>query len=378
MSYDFYVELFVRDKEKIEGKIKEYRDRITRREEWMEQNLSSFFREKLEVKNLYSIVKEASLFEKYYEGENDDRKEDIKAGYKGFIKNINAFTGCDEDLESLSVFKEPKIDMEILPSYSILISITFVLKKSYISQDAENFYIIDNPICKDKVFKVPYIRPSSLKGALRHAAVRGAFKDFDDLSDEDKINRRLILFRLFGDEKDNVKEYLDELFRKGLKDRFEEELRKYYEKRKDQEINVRGRLIFYPTFLNQIGLDVIAPHSRETRTPVRGPILFETSPERTEGTFSLLYFPFDLIGKDEERCKREVREDLEIIRESVKGLLSEYGFSAKRTSGYGVIEDHFEEGLLKTNFAGDKTFANWGEYYSVLDEVIKIFNERGE
>ena len=38
---------------------------------------------------------------------------------------------------------------------SSLIRIVFSLKKPYISRDDENFYIIDNPVCKDNVFKVP-------------------------------------------------------------------------------------------------------------------------------------------------------------------------------------------------------------------------------
>jgi len=104
MSYDFNAELFVRDKEKIERKIDEFQGRRTQREEWMEQNLSSLFREILETKSWYLITKEVSLFEKYYEGRNDNRKEDIKSGYKGFMKGINVHLLYDENLDDWVLF----------------------------------------------------------------------------------------------------------------------------------------------------------------------------------------------------------------------------------------------------------------------------------
>jgi len=234
---------------------------------------------------------------------------------------------------------------QILPRNSTLLKITFILKTPYISQDDEEFYIIDNPVCKDKVFKVPLVRASSWKGALRYAAIREAFKNFDELNDDEKVRRRLILFRLFGVEKDMVKEYLDELF-KDLKKEFDEELRKYYGKRKDQEINVRGRLVFYPTFFNQIGLDVITPHDRKTKTPARGPIYFETAPEDATGIFALLYVPFDLIGGKEEIVKREIKEDLEILKEAIPAMLTKYGFGAKTTAGYGITENKVKFQIL--------------------------------
>lgn len=361
MSYDFYAKLFVRDKERIEDKIEEFQGKRAQREEWIEQNLSSFFKENLETKNWYSIIKEISLFEKYYEGRNDDRKEDIKYGYKGFIKRVNVHSLCDENLEDWTLFekiKKPKIDMKNLPNY--LISITFTLKKPYLSQDDESFYIIDNPICKDKVFKVPYVRPSAWKGNLRFAALKEfEGKIFDEkLKEANWKEERAVLVRLFGNEKDKMSFYMDELIskyiyrnEKSLKD-IEEEFEKYLVDKGyvGREGSRQGRLVFYPTFLDKIDLDVITPLKRDTRTPARGPIDFEAAPGRriderdkarggAKGNFSLFYVPFDLVEKDENDVKKEVKEDLEIMKEAIPAMLTKYGFGAKTTAGYGAAED---------------------------------------
>jgi CRISPR-associated protein Cmr2 len=364
MGYDFYAEFYARDKEKIEAKIREFSGKRAQRGEWMEQNLCRFFREKLIAKNWYTIIKEISLFEKYYEGSNGDSKEDVKAGYKGFIRDIDVYSiDNSENLEKWAIFKEikePKIEVRSFSDHSIFIKVNFSLKKPYISRDDEDFYIVDNPICKDKVFKVPLVRASSWKGALRYAAIKEVFNDFDGLSDEVKIKRRLILFRLFGDEKEGVKDFLDELFGENLKNRFEEELRRYYKKRKDQEINVRGRLVFYPTFLDKIGLDIIAPHDRETRT-VKVPIQFEVVPENAEGTFSLLYFPFDLVGEEGVNVKEEIKEDWEILKEAIPAMLTKYGFGAKTTAGYGVAE------VKKIEVNGKDCGNDWNKFLEVIN-----------
>ena len=390
MSYDFNAELFVRDKEKIERKIDEFQGRRTQREEWMEQNLSSLFREILETKSWYLITKEVSLFEKYYEGRNDNRKEDIKSGYKGFMKGINVHLLYDENLDDWVLFKKPKIDTKSLPSHSNFISVTFTLRKPYISQDDEEFYVIDNPICKDKVFKVPLVRPSSWKGNLRFAALKGFEEDIFD----EKINEanwkeeRAVLVRLFGNEKDKMSSYIDELISKCIyrnekssKD-VEEEFEKYLVDKGyvGKEGTRQGRLVFYPTFLDKIDLDVITPLERDTRTPARGPITFEVVPGRevdergeirkgAKGSFSLLYFPFDLIDEEEERVKKEVKEDLEVLKDAIPAMLSKYGFGAKTTAGYGVVE--IENGALKTSFCWEKNFKDWNGFKEVINSIVE-------
>ncbi len=173
------------------------------------------------------------------------------------------------------------------------------------------------------------------------------------------------IVKLFGNEKDSQEEYLGKLCLlaiegelpagKKLKeeiDKINKEFDKWLidEKIVSKDIPSRsGRLFFYPTFFEEISLDVITPLSRETRTPVKGPIYFETVPERAEGVFRLLYYPFDLIAKGkfnefrinpnaQEHEKSEVQKDLEFLSKALRKMFYEIGFSAKKSSGFGVVE----------------------------------------
>jgi len=105
--------------------------------------------------------------------------------------------------------------------------------------------------------------------------------------------------------------------------------------------------MFYPTFFNLIDVEVINPHSRKTRAGTH-PIYLECVPQNAQGTFSLLYVTFDLIGADETEIRKQALSDLELVAEGLKEMFLTYGFSAKRTSGYGVAEDKIIKGEIKT------------------------------
>ena len=186
-------------------------------------------------------------------------------------------------------------DMSILPFGSWGINFNFKLIKPYISKDDTDFYVIDNPIKKEWVFKVPYIAPTQWKGYLR-SVVRNLLKQ------EDNTEIRL----LFGNEK---------------KDDFHQ----------------KGRLHFYPTYFTRIGLEVMNPHSRETGAGTN-PIYFETVPEGTEGIFTLLYVPLDLIGKEHKDIEAKVLDDFSLVAGGIKEMMSDYGFGAKTSSGFGLAE----------------------------------------
>ena len=408
ISYDFYAEFW--DEQKIDNFIKNFMMRVWS-EIWNDRNIKikdkkkNFEQKTIEnlLKGLYVQFTKAEPFvspvnfvmflkemesyiqrkKKYFDdfGKKELKKEYYETGNKKInypelpdelvkktYTEIFKYFPVSEKIKGLTEpfdFKEYS-EFSILPSYTLFLSVDFTLKKPYISRDDEEFYIIDNPVCKDKVFKVPLVRPTSWRGALRHAAIREAFKEFDKLSDDKRINKRLILFRLFGNEKDKVKEYLDELFGEELKRKFEEELRRYYKKMNDQEINVRGRLVFYPTFFNLIGLDIIAPHDRETRT-VKVPIQFEVVPRNAKGTFSLLYFPFDLIWHlysedkgEKDRAIKEIKEDWEILAEAIPEMLTKWGVGAKTTAGYGIAN------IEKIEVNGQECGTDWSK---VLEAV---------
>lgn len=254
-----------------------------------------------------------------------------------------------------------------IPNEGVLLKIKFKLIKPFISKDDEIFWPKENPICKEKVFKIPMIRASSWKGALRCAAMKCVLEG----NDNEKIKRRKIMLRLFGTEKDNIEKYLDGKFKEAnILERWKKEIEELKKKLKVKELHLRGRLIFFPTFFDQIDLDVIAPHDRKTRTITeRGPILFEVVPEGTNGTFSLLYYPFGLIEKlnsENENEKRnalnEIKEDFEFLATIIPEVLETYGFGAKTSSGYGIAE------INKICVNGQERGTDWKKVLEVVED----------
>src|SRR5207245_11544935 len=94
------------------------------------------------------------------------------------------------------VFESPKIDLTLLPAYSFVIQFTFTLAQPYISHDEQDFYIIDNPVRKDKIFGLPYIASTSWKGSLRAALWQLKYKEKD-----------VSIRRLFGNEKNATEDF---------------------------------------------------------------------------------------------------------------------------------------------------------------------------
>ncbi len=278
--------------------------------------------------------------------------------------NLNADLsdfGISEDILKLFKITKEFDNPENLPQYSTYLQIKFTLKKPYLSKDDDEFYIIDNPIVKDKVFKLPMVKSTTWKGALRFAAIK-VFEDWiyeklteSKLDKETVFKKRARIVILFGNEKDSQEEYLGKLCLLAIEgklptgnelkkkiDDVNKEFEKWLVKNEiiSKEIPSRsGRLFFYPTFFDTISLDVITPLSRETKTPVRGPIYFEIVPENTEGIFRLSYYPFDLIARGEfGKVKNELKDDMEFLAKAIRKMLCDIGFSAKKTSGFGVAE----------------------------------------
>ncbi|GAB6274275.1 MAG: RAMP superfamily CRISPR-associated protein [Peptococcaceae bacterium] len=196
---------------------------------------------------------------------------------------------------------------QYLPQNSTLIKISFTLKKPYTSKDDGEFHIIhvngrtkifENPIVRDKHTGLPMVKPSTWKGHLRFAAER---VERDDGAEKEKTIRRL-----FGSET-------------------------------AESEALRGRLYFFPTFFEELSeKDVITPLERSSRTPRRGPIELEIIGADKKGVLQLLYFPYP---KGSYYTDKEVEEDLKFLADSLKLMLYTYGFSAKKTSGFGVINN---------------------------------------
>ena len=296
-------------------------------------------------------------------------------------------------------------DLSIFPSGSWAIQINFTLRKPYISRDDTDFYIIDNPVKKEWVFKVPYVAPSQWKGALRAAMVRElVMRLLERKIDEEKFfEERIRLYRLFGNEKDGTAEFLNQALARfrveTLSRDAEDEPKKQWEQRVKQEIRkvaeqfesklrekgyrvgdiegFQGYLHFYPTFFDKIGLEVINTHDRETGASVKGPIYFECVPAGTKGTFTLLYVPMKEIDEDSSK------KDMEEVAKGLKAMLSEYGFGAKTSSGYGVADDKVD-GRLIARFSNVSTTAVQPPAVDIIPIVepkkdfLKYMNDAGE
>lgn len=194
-----------------------------------------------------------------------------------------------------------------LPVGSWFIQFGFTLSKPWLSKDDVPFYVKDgvNPVRKDKAFRVPTMASSSWKGLLRDTARR--IHHWTDEQTE--------MQRLFGNAKS-----ADDAFR-------------------------AGRLMFYPTFFGKIDVEMINPHNRKTKAGTK-PIYFECVPVNEQGTFSILYMPFDLIGKSPSDVRQESLRDLMSTVKSVGALMLKYGFSAKRSSGFGIAQNLVRHGFI--------------------------------
>ena len=195
----------------------------------------------------------------------------------------------------------------------------FELLTPWYSKDDRVFHVLDNPVRKDRVFGVPYMAAASWKGMLRwacrmQAGLREHLEQGKRFEDEEWSDPGWIL-HLFGNEK-------------GEKEKFHQ-----------------GALVFYPTWFDKIGFEVINPHDRSRRAG-KQPIYYEVVPGRRpkgkdsndyepggKGVLRLLYAPWP-----EMKIPAEPEEVFSKLLEAVDALLTRYGISAKRTVGWGTAK----------------------------------------
>lgn len=206
-------------------------------------------------------------------------------------------------------FDAPAVDLTQLPPLSFSVEFTFRLAQPYLSKDDAPFHILDNPVTREKIFRLPFVRASSWKGNLYSALWH--------LGHDKKQEPEVAVRRMFG------------ILR-------------------DAELGQAGRLRFYPTFFYASGLEVINPHDRQSGVGDR-PIAFQSVPIGEQGNFSLLYVPFELHEDAPETTRVDVADDLRLTAEGLRAMFCLYGFSAKRTSGYGMADDGVEDGVLRMN-----------------------------
>jgi CRISPR-associated protein Cmr2 len=281
------------------------------------------------------------------------------------IQKIQKISGIIDDKNNI------KNLIEKLPKYSFAVWIRFKLLGPYFSRDDDEFYIIQNPILKETVFKVSMIRGSSWKGALA-----GAFKRLLNNNNSEKSEIIESYLRIFGAGSDSIKgieSYLKEksknlkdfknnilefiLFELGMKvtkddiDEIEDEnnedkliqklQEKIFQKIKKNDLPIefqthKGKAIFYPTYFNKLSLEIINPHDRRKRAGTV-PIHYEVVPKDTEGILQIFYIPFDGVLKEDKDLKEEVEQDLKYLCQAIQTLADE-GIGAKTKLGWGRFE----------------------------------------
>jgi len=304
MNFEYYSQTLSEEIPNIQ-RIEELKTKLT---QLQKDNSDTTKKEQIiknEINKIYDIFcqKNPTLFFQYMRGQGKDAEE-LKDFWIGSLKNQQQKLGkLREKFKEIIDIVIPKIDQDfisILPKYSFAIQFKFKLAKPYISKDDREFYILDNPVKKEWVFKMPMVSPTIWKGNLRWTV-----RKIKGLTDEPFVSDDNQLVRLFGNER-------------------------------EKESYQQGCLIFYPTFFYNIGVEVINPHDRKTKAGIK-PIFIEAVPENTEGIFTLVYVP--QFEKDLSKVRTNVKEDLDIIIKAVKAMMFEYGFSAKKSSGYGIIKD---------------------------------------
>lgn len=214
------------------------------------------------------------------------------------------------------LLKPPLLDdLSCLPVGSFYIQFKFTLLKPYISRDDNAFYIVDNPIVREKVFRLPMVRSTAWKGSLRHALWQVAGYQNEEQQDQQ-------IKRLFGTANDE-----------------------------QPEEGNSGRLYFYSSFFTLTSLEVINPHGRKTRVGTT-PILIESVPIGAESTFTVLYSPLDRIGQEGVETRLQVIADLKLLADGLLALFTVYGFGAKTSSGFGLANEAVENGSLFLNWPG--------------------------
>lgn len=295
-----------------------------------------------------------------------------KKGYEvKSSKEIPSSFKLDVNDSSTNINKKIKDCMSGFIPYTFISVFKINLISPYYSSDDDDFYLIDNPVLKEKVFKNPMIRGSGWKGAISSSFVE-LINEASGLSEKRNLIKSYL--RIFGTGSEDfrkleqgLKKYLKNqnktlsvkeiasflLFDLGIKldkDLIEalnkdpmEAVEKvlWSEVKNNKNIPVylqshKGRAIFYPTYFDKLSLEIINPHDRQTRAGTN-PIHYEVVPKYTKGLLQLVYIPHDGILTKAEDLKKEVEADLKNLRRAVQKV-SENGVGAKTKLGWGQFK----------------------------------------
>jgi hypothetical protein len=386
MGNDYWSEQGKREGKSFANAISAFAGKSSDRGAWMERKLTPMLKDAGDGLRFLAPVEQATLVYHLFAAQkrktgSDAWKDDVRGAYKGLVfPPLDVPQEAQRLLDALGLRAGP-VRLAALPAYSFTIRFTFRLQNPYLSQDDTPFYVVDNPVRKEKVFKVPIAMPSQWKGALRAAMSYQLADWWLGLDDQERAQRtnyrqfiasRTAMTRLLGNEKGvllsddgGVEAYLDRVGGQKLGGIYRRFLRRFFTSTGFRA----GRLRFFPTFFTQIGLEVINPHERSTRAGTQ-PIYIESVPQGAEGTFTLLYVPFDLVGKPTDTIAQDVADDLRILGPGVNAMMVTHGFGAKTSSGFGLAANDVTDSKLRICIEGSPIPLPFGS----LSELMVLAN----
>ena len=233
-----------------------------------------------------------------------DHQRERDGARERYAKGTNDKNTATTSIENLHL--PESLELDRAPSFVSdqwwLLNIEFALLTPWYSKDDRPFHVLDNPVRKDRVFRVPFMAAASWKGLLRWACrmESGLLKHLERHDGRMKgWHEPDWIVHLFGNERGEGEEFS------------------------------RGALQFSPTWFDRIGFEVLNPHSRENRAGTQ-PIVYEVVPTGTSGRLRLLHAPAPGRESPPEAMPKLVC--------AIEKLLTVYGFSAKRTAGWGLAE----------------------------------------
>jgi len=379
MGFDFYAEFAFQSRADV--------DQLTWGSDRYEE-ISDVFSRALPLSTVFSLPAGAKFPNDKGEPDKVDPKEYARTGERNFPSGLKSLVYSskyfDQAIECslsqmaiLGLTRRP--DLDVLPPGSWLLEFPLTLARPFISRDDIPLYIIDNPLRKDKVFAVPFVSAAAWKGNLRWAIMKVELEP--KMSDPGAFaESRFRHFLLFGTEKgleekpESWIEYLDKLCRPGVQ-AYQNLIRGHFNREDVSSLHVQGMLYFYPTFWNKMDMEVINPHNRRTGAGTL-PIHFETVPAGARGTFRLLYLPLHWLTLDNKKQIRHSLQDLGSIVRGLEALMLTYGFSAKKSSGFGIAKGYWNssESYLKISGFEDKP-AQFGSFTELSNLVSQMQKE---
>lgn len=228
---------------------------------------------------------------------------------------------CELRELELAELAAPKPDVALLPAGSAAVSLRFKLLSPLLTRDDDPFYLFDNPVRKDRSFRVPFLSAASIKGLAADAFQRGfpGTVPWVELGakDQDRTIRyrrdQASARRLFGIASDEPDTFASEA----------------------------GRVHFSPVWFSHVQFLVMNPTREDGSGIGTQPIQFEAiAPVDDKGRVlhaQVDFFYFNPAGTPESNLAY-ARTDLACLVGAMASWWPALGLGAKRLAGYGAIE----------------------------------------